>query len=629
MPNTATILGDSAPQFHAPGLYGCIHNGSDGSWLCPENLDEASRRMQAAHSSSLPATPVDGSHYRIHSTGDSAPLPGGGHVALIGRMTFRTSDLRKLESHEGSAAALARAYERKGSELTELIDGHFSYIIVDAPSGQVHAGVDRLGTYPLYYVPVENGLIWGTDSRVIMAHPYLEKQLCAQSIYNYIYFHMVPAPDSIFQELRRLQNAHCFSYDGRELSLRRYWLPNFNAQTQHRKASHDDFQALRNHLETAVRRCIEQQDGKVGAFLSGGLDSSSVVGMLAAQQAPGSAKAFAIGFDAPGYDEMAYARITAGHFGVELNEYYVTPDDVVEALPHIAVNYDEPFGNSSALPAYFCARFAREKGVNTLLAGDGGDELFAGNERYAKQLWFERYMGLPNALRKPLESMARLVPAQSRLGRKGRSFMSQAHTPLPGRLHTYNFLNQFDTADIFTKEWIDSISSSYPETLQQEVFEAPEGSALDRMLYLDWQFTLADNDLRKVSHMCALAGIKVHYPMLDEDLLRFSCQIPDHQKLRNNELRYFYKQAMRGWLPDETIRKKKQGFGLPFGMWMREHAPLADMANDALTALANRKIFNDAFLNNARELHQNAHAAYYGELIWILMMLELWLEGHD
>ena len=149
------------------------------------------------------------------------------------------------------------------------------------------------------------------------------------------------------------------------------------------------------------------------------------------------------------------------------------------------------------------------------------------------------------------------------------------------------------------------------------------------MLYLDWQFTLADNDLRKVSHMCALAGVEVAYPMLDDSLLTLAGEIPDEWKLKGQQLRYFYKKALTNWLPQETITKKKQGFGLPFGVWMQTHKPLQEMAYDSLVKLKSRPYFKAEFLDKLIKLHREGHAAYYGELIWILTVLELWLERHE
>ncbi|MFT4824045.1 MAG: asparagine synthase (glutamine-hydrolyzing) [Halioglobus sp.] len=198
---------------------------------------------------------------------------------------------------------------------------------------------------------------------------------------------------------------------------------------------------------------------------------------------------------------MEYARITAKHFGVRLHEYYVTPEDVVCALPLIATSYDEPFGNSSALPAYFCAKMAASDGVKLLLGGDGGDEIFAGNGRYAQQRVFERYQTVPSWIRAGLlEPLIGHTASWVPLADKSRSYIAQANTPLPDRLQTYNFLHQYPAGDIFQPEFLRNLMPDFPLELQREIYGAPQdASKLNRMLYLDWQFTLADNDLREVS----------------------------------------------------------------------------------------------------------------------------------
>ncbi len=341
-------------------------------------------------------------------------------------------------------------------------------------------------------------------------------------------------------------------------------------------------------------------------------------------------EAFSIGFAAEGYDEMPYARITAKHFGVKLHEYYVTPEDVVEALPKVAISYDEPFGNSSALPAYFCAKFAKENGIDRLLAGDGGDELFAGNERYAKQAIFQAYYHLPEwARQRILEPLANILPNSPQIFSKIQSYITQANIPLPDRLQTYNFLHRHNPTEIFSADFLAGVDCNIPLAYQRSTYHSLDNaSALSRMLYLDWQYTLADNDLRKVSHMCAMAGIEVAYPMLDDELVSFSCRIPDKWKLENQKLRHFFKESLRDWLPRETINKKKQGFGLPFGIWMRTHRPLQELAYDSLTSLKNRHYFNAEFIDHVIALHRHGHASYYGELVWILTILELWMTEH-
>lgn len=552
-------------------------------------------------------------------------------AAIIGQPRWKNSELATKAEINGHASALLHAYQTMGDRLSEVLQGNFSFLIINHQDKSLLASVDRLGKYPLYYTETDHAFILASQAGIVAQQTENKKVISSQGIYNYIYFHMIPAPETAYPDVKKLQPAHSVSLSQSGGKITRYWTPTFSESPAHDMSGYAI--ELKRSLGNAVQRAL-QLNTRTGAFLSGGLDSSTVAGVLAEQ---GGGPVFSIGFSAEGYDEMAYARITAKHFGLELNEYYVTPEDVVDALPTIAGSYDEPFGNSSALPAYFCAKMAAECGIETLLAGDGGDELFAGNERYSKQSLFEPYLKIPGTIRNSaIEPVLSCFPDSTPVLSKVKSYIRQANTPLPGRLHTYNFLHQFNPADLFTSEVLGEVDTHQPGKNQESVFHAvDEASHLNRMLYLDWQFTLADNDLRKVSHMCALAGVNVQYPMLDDEVVALSCQIPSHWKLknslldRNSGLRHFYKQALSGWLPQETINKRKQGFGLPFGVWMRTHKPLQDLAYDSLNNLKRHHIFRPEFINNAIKLHREGHAAYYGELVWVLMVLELWLSQHQ
>ena len=562
----------------------------------------------------------------IHSTGDCLAGPSGIQIAFCGQPYFRDAQLQTLASSEGTASALASAYDRFAAKMFEHVHGAFTCIVADPGAGRLLAAIDRLGQHSLYYQHTENGLVFGSSAGDVLNAVTQEGALFNQGIYNYLYFHMVPAPGTAYAGLTKLLASHYIEFVDNKVRSKCYWHPTFTEDTKGRSQEQAS-KGLLDALRTALNNTLPEQ-GKVGAFLSGGLDSSTVTGVMAELERA-DAQAYSIGFSAEGYDEMAFARITAEHFGVKLNEYYVTPQDVVDALPLIATSYDEPFGNSSALPAYFCASMAAQNGVDTLLAGDGGDEIFAGNERYIKQNVFEHYSLIPGPLRRGLiEPMVRLMPRNLALTSKANSYIAQANTPLPERMQSYNFLHRHAASEIFSEDFLAEVDTQQPIELLREIYHRPsEGSDLNRMLYLDWQHTLADNDLRKVSHMCALAGVDVVYPMLDDHLVDFSCTLPSKWKIKGSDLRHFYKRSLQGWLPDATINKNKQGFGLPFGVWMRTYQPLREMAYDNLLKLKQRGFVRPEFIDRTIDMHQTEHAAYYGELVWIFNVFELWLSG--
>lgn len=525
---------------------------------------------------------------------------------------------------EEHTAAWAALLESDSEKALASLHGPWALAAAFADDRELFA-IDRLGRIPLYISTQGDKTQASPDCSALTTANAEHLRIDPDALYTYVYHHMIPAPFALARGVRKLRAGEMLVLPGQSSSTHWHWFPAFSEPKDFDlRAASDD---LRVTLKSAVGRCLFD-DRKSAAFLSGGLDSSTVAGYLS-ELTGRDCDAYSIGFDAPGYDEMEYARITAQHFGIRLHEYYVTPDDVMQALPDLATAFAEPFGNSSALPAYFCAKRAAADGVEVMLAGDGGDELFAGNERYAKQSIFERYLAIPGVLRNAIEGLTNLLPSALPLAEKAHSFLRQVNTPMPHRLFYYSFLEQHAPETMFSTAFLRSIDASRP---QQELAitygRAAGASALNQMLNLDWQVTLADNDLRKVNGACAHAGVEVRYPMLDDGLLDLSLRIPTAQKLRGDDLRYFFRSALTGWLPEATINKSKQGFGLPFGVWMREYAPLRDFAYDTVHALDKRQLLKTGFIDDTIAQHRNGHASYYGELLWILCTLELWLAGH-
>lgn len=535
-------------------------------------------------------------------------------VALLGA----AGQEREAERRASQYLANNRRPEASGRDgigAVVLDQGRADLVVVAAP----------IGLRQVYWTASADELAVGASPAALGAGPATRLRL--QSLYEYVYFHMLPGPASVFEGIEKLDGGHLLRWDGNRTGVSRYWRPSFHDGPA--PSETETSRQLHKLLSRAVERCLD--DGApAGAFLSGGLDSSTVAG-LAARVRPGL-PTVSMGFDVQGYDEMEYARIAARRFATRPLEYYVTPEDLLATLPEIAAAFAEPFGNSSAAAAYHCARIASEHGLTRLLAGDGGDEIFGGNVRYAKQMVFERYGRVPAAIRygllEPNISAAARITRAFPIG-KAESYIQQARVPLPDRLQSYNFLHRHDPAEVFNDDVLAAVDCERPLRLLRDEYRAPKAqSPIDRMLFLDWKFTLHDNDLVKVNSMCAMAGIEVAYPMLDQDLVDFTLGLPADWKVRRGELRWFYKRAMRGYLPDEIIAKRKHGFGLPFGAWMRSHDGLRKLSEEALAELGNRGIFRREFLQDALRMHRDGHASYYGELVWILTVLELWLQAH-
>lgn len=519
------------------------------------------------------------------------------------------------------------AYLAKGVEFLSALRGDFALALVDHRAGRVALAIDRMGVRNLVYETARDTLVFGASSDVVLAHPLAGASIDPQSIYDYVYFHMIPGPATAYREQMRLGPGHHLIFENGRATTQRYWQMHYTEPKRGRVA--DFKREFRAALDASVEAFAE--GSRCGAFLSGGTDSSTVAGTLARVTGV-PARTYSIGFAAPGYDEMEYARTTASFFGTDHHEYYVTPDDVVQAVPLIAGAYDQPFGNASAIPTYFCARMARADGVARLLGGDGGDELFGGNARYAKQHQLARYDRLPAALRRGLlEPLLLKRPGLVDLPLlgKARSYVAQASLPMPARLESYNLLERLGPDRVFNADFLASVDRNAPLARLADAYASTQAqSPINRMLGLDLQFTLADNDLPKVTRTCDIAGVDVAFPLLHETVVNFSAALPPHLKLRGTRLRYFFKEALRDFLPSATLAKKKHGFGLPAGLWLRDHAPLRNLAGDALAGLRRRGIFRDELFDTLLTQRLRDHPGYYGTLAWVLMMLELWFEAH-
>jgi asparagine synthase (glutamine-hydrolysing) len=538
---------------------------------------------------------------------------------LSGNPRFSGPDTAGLKAKGGNEAAWRGILQGDLERALQTVAGDFA-VGLRQPDGRTILAVDRFAVRSLCYREVDGQLRFAARADALAG---TEAEIDPQAIFDYLYFHVIPSPRTIYKGIYRLPPGHYAVFDQGSLTVAPYWVPEFK---ESHGASFEELKTeFRDILQAAVGR--ELDHAKPACFLSGGTDSSTVAGMAALASGK-TVETYSIGFDAHGYDEMEFARLAARHFKTEHHEYYVTPADLVRDIPTVAAHYDQPFGNSSALPAYCCAKMARDDGVHKLLAGDGGDELFGGNTRYAKQRVFGWYDNIPALLRanvlEPLSGLS--VINKLPLLRKGASYVNQAKVPMPDRMMTYNLLFRLGVQDVLTPALLAQVDQGDPARRQRGVWaEARTDSLVNRMLAFDWRYTLADCDLPKVVGTTGLAGLEVGFPMLDDALLAFSLRLPTNHKLKGMKLRWFFKEALRGFLPDEIITKKKQGFGLPFGVWANTDPGLKALASDSLLSLAKRGIVRTEFVQTLLAKHLPEYPGYYGEMVWILLMLEQWL----
>ncbi len=561
---------------------------------------------------------------RHHCTGEEP------WVAIVGAPRWRDPVLAGTQEGQGAAQALRLAYRQHGPDLFEHLAGSFALAIVDRPNRRVLLAIDRLGIEGLYYAAGSAaGLVFGSSADMVRAHPGVGATVPPQAIYSYLHAFVCRSPGTIYAEQSKLEPAQYLLWEDGKSRVATYWRTPFRPDRSHTP------EELAEELVAQVRRAVhvavpEKAAAQTGAFLSGGLDSSTVVGMLN-EVTPGPAETFTIGFDEESYDEMRYADATTAKFGTRAHRYYLTAEDTAAMAPKIAAFYDEPFGNSSALPAYFCAAQAREMGMTCLLAGDGGDEVLAGNSRYLEQGVYGHFGKLPAPLRGLVKFAAFHTPllAATPLWQKAQRYIARAEVPLPERLEAFNFYQRDRMAEVFDADMLSEIDVEAPWREMRESYEsAASEDTLHRMMHLDMKQALADADLKKVRGMSDLAGIDVAFPFLDDDLVAFCATIPPELHLKDGRLRAFFKDAFRDFLPAEVIAKKKHGFGMPFYEWTRDDPRLRALAYDSLGKLRGRHLLRPEFIDSVMAEHTKAEATLYDGLVWDLMMLELWLDSH-
>jgi asparagine synthase (glutamine-hydrolysing) len=519
-------------------------------------------------------------------------------AAIAGRPRWLAPDLAHVAAERGHAAALIEAWRRWGEEAPRHLDGGFAAAIVDYERCAGLAAIDRAGIGRLCYATPRPGtIVFGTSADAVARHPSVGATVSNQAILDFLTFYAVPCPITIYAEQRKLRPAESIRLGGDSPRPRFYWrMPYGEATAGDARGLAEDLRAV---LRGAIgRACRGRDPARLGAFLSGGLDSSSVAGFLAAAT-DGRARTFTIAFREPEYDESGFARIAARHFATDHHERTLTAEDAARLLPRLAEAYDEPFANTSAIPAFYCARMAGEAGVEIMLAGDGGDEIFAGNARYLEMLRMEGYGRLPAWLRRGL-----VEPAASALlfgdalpitGRARRRIRRLAR-PLPERMHSGLFDGALPAARVLAPDFLATVDPSHGAGIMREVWERTGSEdVVQRMLHHDIQVTLADNDLRKVTRMCALAGVGVAFPMLDAEVLEFSARVPPGLLMADGRLRAFYRDAMAGFLPREILEKKKHGFGMPYGLWLKEGRDFRAFCSDHVAEFARRGILRASF----------------------------------
>jgi asparagine synthase (glutamine-hydrolysing) len=515
-------------------------------------------------------------------------------------------------------------YEDHGTDCLRFLRGMFAFAIWDGPRHQLFLARDRLGKKPLCYQQDAHAFRFASEAKAILQDP--EVQACADmaSLSQYLTFGYVPSPGSAFQGFRKLPPGHYLTCRDGRVEVVRYWRLRRDQKRERPEA--EWCEEIVSRLEEAVRlRMIS--DVPLGAFLSGGIDSSAIVALMSRVGA-GPVKTFSIGFEEPEYDELRYARQVAEQFGTEHHELVVRPD-AAAILPNLAWHYDEPFGDSSAVPTYYVAEMTRQH-VTVALNGDAGDESFGGYDRYVANLLaaaFDRWPGA-GLLRQSIRFGLRLVPhsgTRTSLLYRGRRFLDGLADAPERRYarwlcHFYgDRKTELCTPSFFAAtggvDALEVLLTAYRESNAPDFGDATLG--VDAGLYLP------DDLLVKVDIASMAHSLEARSPFLDHEFMEFAATIPFPLKVRGRVKKYILKKALTGMLPDEVLHRPKMGFGVPIDHWFRHE--LKDMAFDMLLSprAINRGYFRPDTVSRLLDEHVQERTSWH-YLLWTLLMLELW-----
>jgi asparagine synthase (glutamine-hydrolysing) len=533
-----------------------------------------------------------------------------------------------LQDKSKAGICIKTFYHQYQKNCISQLKGQFNICIWDKQKKILLLATDRFGTLPLYYSLTNQKLIFSSDISFVLANMDKSPQINKQSLYNYLSFSFIPSPETIYNNVFKLPPGHILTFDN-GLKIEKYW--DISYEQDRSKGESFYSRKIMDTLESSVKECVKAfADKKIGAFLSGGLDSTAVCGMMSRITGE-RVMTFSAVFDEAEYSEEGYIDIAARHFNLKSHKYNIKPQDLIHAINSLIPQYGEPFGNSSAIAAYYCVKMARENNAGVILGGDGGDENFAGYTRYVTDKILSLYQKAPAMFRKKsVEDFfsSKFFAGVPFLGKVSR-YIEKAKISNPDRFFLYEFYNFYNRASMFEPDFLNQVNENSPLDIIGKCYgQAPTEIDLNRLLYLDTKLNLIDNDLRnKMAPLSRLFNIDIAYPMLSSGLWDLGSRIPHDLKLKGFKHKYIYKKAMAGFLPNDIILKKKHGFGLPYSLWLRRDKKVREFTMDNLrrSQLIRAGILKDDVYDRLLSLHDNEESAYYGNFIWIFLMLELWL----
>jgi len=593
--------------------------------------DSAAARLSVSRR--WPALPLSGAAAEIRMTRvapqlhvwarGAVRLAGGGRGALALSSQPAQGRARPTMSDD-----LAPCFEQACAGVqakVEELRGRFAWVQWDVQQDWLWAATDGFRTCPLVWARKGSTLWLASDLRLLLAAGAVEPSVSLPALYQYLNFGYVAAPLTALSGAHKLPAGSCLVAQEGRVAVQAWWDARYPADLVSLPEP-ERIAALRSAIVETVAAYRPGDSEGWGAFLSGGTDSSSICGILA-QHHDRAVNSFSIGFEEEGYDELHYAGVAAKAYALRAHEYRVREDDAVDAIASLVGGFDEPFGNASAIPTHHCARLAARHGVDRLLAGDGGDEIYGGNERYRKDAIFEMFHRAPALLRGMAHGAATVLRGvDARWANRVKNFVRRGSLPNPDRFYTDDAFASEHFEQLLTTPFRAAVAVDDALDFQRQLYgQAQADHSLHRLMYLDLKMTIADNDVVKVVRASRLAGVDVQFPYLDRQLVDFTGRLPWFDKLRGKHKRYLFKRAADHILPEAIRNKPKQGFGLPISVWLRRGGRYHDLVHDVLMSpdAQLRRWVEPAFIRQLIEHHEHDAWDHSAE-IHQLLMLELW-----
>jgi asparagine synthase (glutamine-hydrolysing) len=568
---------------------------------------------------------VKGGQQPIHNQDSSAWIVFNGEIYNYLELRAQLEKLGHTFYTNSDTEAIIHAYDQFGKDCPKHLRGMFAFAIWDERTQELFLARDRVGKKPILYAEVNGQFVFGSEFSALLQHPDIGKDINFEALNHYLSFMCVPAPLTAYRDIKKLEPGHSLLYRKGETKIERYWQPDFSQKLDigEQEAGEQAIKILRDAVKVRL-----MSEVPLGAFLSGGIDSSAVVALMSeASSAP--VKTFSIGFEEQDFSELHHARRVAEHVGADHHEFIVRPD-ALEVLPILVEHYGEPYADSSAVPTYYVARETRRH-VTVALNGDGGDESFAGYERYAAMRLAERYHRIPAVLRETVMRQAiELMPSsetkRSRV-RDVKRFVAAASLPKSERyLRWVSVFNPQAKEDLLTENFRRQTQANPASGIIDPWFSRANGSGIvDAALLTDIMTYLPNDLLVKVDIATMANSLEARSPFLDHHVIEFAASLPEKYKLRGLTTKYLLKRVLKKLLPAENLDRRKMGFGVPIGHWFRGKLQPFLRETVLSESALKRGLFKPEAVKRLVELHTRSERDYSHQL-WTLMMLELWFQ---